>query len=80
MFIIFFSVSVHDLGSWHHFGVLLVAVYISAPGVDLRRKHWFGLTKHSLLSLIFTFVKIVILPVNTEVHEFFINLIYLMVC
>lgn len=69
----------HYLSSWDHFVVILVIVYVSASRVDLWRKNRGCLSDHSLLSLIFTFVKIVILPVNAEVHEFFIYLIYLMV-
>jgi len=69
----------HYLSAGDHFIVILVIVYVSAARVDLRRKNRGGLSDNSLLSLIFTFVKIVILPVNAEVHEFFIYLIYLMV-
>ena len=80
MFIISFSITVHHLCTGHGLSGVLVAVDVSAPSVDLGRKHGLGLAQDPLLSLIFTFVKIVILPVDTEVHEFFVNLIDLMVC
>ena len=75
MFIISFSVTMHHFCAGHGLSGVLVAVDVSAPSVDLGRKYGLGLAQHPLLSLIFTFVKIVILPVDTEVHEFFVNLI-----
>lgn len=70
----------HHLCARHGLGGVLVAVNVSAPCVNFGRKHGLGLAQYPLLSLIFTFVKIVILPVDTKVHEFFVNLIDLIVC
>lgn len=69
----------HYLSSGDHLVVILVMINISAPSIDFRGKNRLSLAQDSLLSLIFTFVKIVILPVHAEIHEFFIYLIYLMV-